>query len=358
MLRTLVVGFSLLCLVAANAHARPFTEEERARIRKIADDYRKHMHWSAKSVDIEGAIAHIEKRAQTETGTVDVGPWLQEALTVSWWSWLPKRPQPQYETLYGMPLDVRTPRIVREAKEEGAVTFLAASGARVYAARSGRVARVVDGFVKCCLAPEDAFRTNFAMVLHEDGTVATYSQLRSGVRVKQDEWVERGELIGYASRTGPTETPGLVFGVWVPEKGNTRSLAIRFEDETGEAQQLAAGETLERPVEQQLRLGFWMDGQQVRRRAKPRQVKVGERLKLRLRHLKDRANQTDVTNSPKTVFDTPTPWLVKLTHGAVEFRREQWPGTPEGRQPVVRALYQDRDTGKTGSIDIEFELVD
>ncbi len=347
----------LALLVAGPALAsRDFTEAEKQKMRALAKEYRERLGWQPESVNVEAAIAHVQQRARSETGRIDVGPWLQEALTLTWWSWIPREPKPQYEFLYGFPLDVRTPRRVLAAEEKGEITLLAPKGTPVLAVRDGTVARVTDGFTQCCRPSSQAFQTNRVFVVHEDGTVARYQQLRAGVRVKQGEKIARGQRIGLTSDAGATQLPGLVFALWRWNGKATEMMDVRFEGKQGEGLRAEAGGRLHAPLPSELRLAGFIDGERLRRKGANREVKPGESLRIRLRHVPRRGEPRDVTTASKTRFDTSTPWLVEVLGNRVTFRRKDWPGMPEGNTAIVRALYEDPDAGKSGYVDLEFDV--
>jgi murein DD-endopeptidase MepM/ murein hydrolase activator NlpD len=60
----------------------------------------------------------------------------------------------------------------------------------------------------------DYKRTNFVIVLHDDGTLGEYMHLSpSGIEVKPGQRVERGTPIALSGNTGFSSTPHLHFGV-------------------------------------------------------------------------------------------------------------------------------------------------
>jgi murein DD-endopeptidase MepM/ murein hydrolase activator NlpD len=102
-------------------------------------------------------------------------------------------------------------------------------GTPVFAARSGIVAMVKadshnGGPDRSYL--EDA---NFISVYHSDETVANYFHLNTGgVIVKEGQYVEEGELIGYSGNTGFTTGPHLHFEVLQPSLKSGKNPFVAF----------------------------------------------------------------------------------------------------------------------------------
>jgi murein DD-endopeptidase MepM/ murein hydrolase activator NlpD len=109
-------------------------------------------------------------------------------------------------------------------------------GTPVHAARSGVVmgmARYFHG------AGEDmkryGQRANFVRILHADGTMAVYAHLDyEGVRVREGQRVERGQLIGKSGNTGFTTGPHLHFVIQKNRDMNLVSVPFEFEGEYGQ----------------------------------------------------------------------------------------------------------------------------
>lgn len=350
---------ALLALIAigvsavADAAARELSETEKARVRAAADRLRSSMHWTPESVDLDAVVEAVAARARTSTGTVDIGRWIQEELNRNWVSWIPTAPVPQYEVQYAYPLDVRVPRLVLSARGQGTIDFLTRVGTPVYAARAGKVARVVDGFTECCLPANAAFKTNQALVEHADGTVASYSRLRSGIDVKEGQEVAVGDLIGHTGFAGATQVPGLLFHVWKWGGKGSAGLPVRFADGSVEGAALETGQSIVERPPRRLKLRLLADGRRILGNQK---ASVGDVVRLRVLHVRQKENVVDVSRRAGTRFDTSTPWLVDVGHGMVTFRKADWPGAPEGNVATVTALYRDPDTGDVGYVDARFEL--
>jgi murein DD-endopeptidase MepM/ murein hydrolase activator NlpD len=106
-------------------------------------------------------------------------------------------------------------------------------GTTVVAARDGMVARVVDGHTESGPQQGMAARTNAVIVIHSDGTFATYAHLDKGIPVTVGQRVEAGAVLGRSGASGQVHQPELLFAVQrIDEDGETRSVDIRFDDGT------------------------------------------------------------------------------------------------------------------------------
>ncbi len=120
-------------------------------------------------------------------------------------------------------------------------------GTPVHAARSGVVmdmARFFHG------AGEDlkryGQRANFIRILHDDGTMAVYAHLDyEGVRVREGQHVERGQLIGKSGNTGFTTGPHLHFVIQKNRDMNLVSVPFEFEGDNGQGVRPRAGLEIE-----------------------------------------------------------------------------------------------------------------
>lgn len=116
---------------------------------------------------------------------------------------------------------------------EYAVDFDCPVATPVVAARSGTVVVAHAAAQGSGTTPEylDYKRTNFVIVLHEDGTLGEYMHLApSSIQVKPGERLERGQPIALSGNTGFSSTPHLHFQVMTSaDDGRTvRSFPFRF----------------------------------------------------------------------------------------------------------------------------------
>ena len=107
-----------------------------------------------------------------------------------------------------------------------AIDFVMPVGTKVYAAREGQVIKVIDWFTK---HGGQAYvnKANKIIILHKDGTMASYVHLDyQGSVVQEGQWVEKGAVIGYSGFTGKTSGPHLHF---VVRKDNDIAIPVYFE---------------------------------------------------------------------------------------------------------------------------------
>jgi murein DD-endopeptidase MepM/ murein hydrolase activator NlpD len=114
---------------------------------------------------------------------------------------------------YGGPITTHTDRSSRFA-----VDFGLPEGTPVLAARTGVVVNLEDFFTVGGLDRSLMEKANFVDILHDDGTIATYSHLSEhGVSVHLGQMVLAGEKLGISGSTGYSSGPHLHFVVWRPE---------------------------------------------------------------------------------------------------------------------------------------------
>lgn len=114
-----------------------------------------------------------------------------------------------------------------------AFDFAMPVGTPIVAARAGIVYVTVDGFDEGSY--EDAKfleRSNTVIVLHDDGTTATYAHLQRGLVVTEGDRVAVGQLLGKSGNSGFSGGPHLHFEVGIPTATGTRTVPIVFVGDT------------------------------------------------------------------------------------------------------------------------------
>ncbi len=113
----------------------------------------------------------------------------------------------------------------RSERSKYAIDFQLNVGETIYAARDGLVIKVIDWFTKQG-GKELINAANRILILHEDGTIASYVHLNyKGSFVKEGQQVIEGQKIGISGLTGFTNGPHLHF---VVRKENDIAIPIYF----------------------------------------------------------------------------------------------------------------------------------
>ena len=116
---------------------------------------------------------------------------------------------------------------------EYAVDFDCPVATPVLAARDGTVIAYNAAAQGAGTTPEflDYKRTNFVLVLHDDGTIGEYMHMSpSGIEVKPGQRVHRGTRLGLSGNTGFSSTPHLHFQVMTAgeDGASVQSFPFRF----------------------------------------------------------------------------------------------------------------------------------
>lgn len=115
---------------------------------------------------------------------------------------------------------------------EFAVDFNCPVATPVVAARPGVVVAAHASAQGSGTSPEflDDRRSNFVIVMHDDGTLGEYMHLSpSGVEVKPGQMVERGQELGLSGNTGFSSTPHLHFQVMTAADDGIAKQSFPFE---------------------------------------------------------------------------------------------------------------------------------
>jgi murein DD-endopeptidase MepM/ murein hydrolase activator NlpD len=160
------------------------------------------------------------------------------AAVSSYYSFAPKGAVHDPAARYALPFDSAGPRQLTQGnhgayshkgRQRYAFDFGMPVGDRVVAARAGKVTVVVDGFERGGPVKSLRSKANVVVVLHDDGTFATYGHLRKGAAVKEGDAVAQGQLLGHSGNTGYTTDPHLHFAVFALDAaGEASTVPIRF----------------------------------------------------------------------------------------------------------------------------------
>ena len=101
---------------------------------------------------------------------------------------------------------------------------------KVLACRDGIVVQVVKKNSKRCDEPKCAEFNNLIKILHDDGTIMQYLHFRqNGVRVREGQKVEKGELLGLSGNVGWSTAPHLHIDLYLTDKNNKyKTLRTKF----------------------------------------------------------------------------------------------------------------------------------
>lgn len=112
-----------------------------------------------------------------------------------------------------------------------ALDFAMPIGAKVCAAREGRVVKVKADSRAGGPAPKYKGKDNHIVILHDDGTLAYYVHLDyEGALVKEGEQVRKGQLLGFSGHTGYSTRPHLHFVIRQPTPEGPIAIPFRFEE--------------------------------------------------------------------------------------------------------------------------------
>jgi murein DD-endopeptidase MepM/ murein hydrolase activator NlpD len=122
-----------------------------------------------------------------------------------------------------------------------AIDFCAPIGTEIVASKAGFVTLVIDGNIEGGSSPQYADKSNRIFILHGDGTISTYDHLApKSIIVRQDQFVQQGELIAKLGMTGQTSGPHLHFAViYYDMDGNEKYLRPKFINSRMEAVDLS-----------------------------------------------------------------------------------------------------------------------
>lgn len=133
-----------------------------------------------------------------------------------------ERTQPDETATYAAPFGGHAPGIWTSAGEAPAEAgasrsrgvFAVAAGTPVLAARAGTVLTVIEPIrSRTILDPALSDETRAVLVLHDDGTIATYANLDVSVGAKPGQRAERGRRLGEVAAASDPKGAGLRFDV-------------------------------------------------------------------------------------------------------------------------------------------------
>jgi hypothetical protein len=244
-------------------------------------------------------------------------------------SFAPADAKPNTDYVYALPFDEKMPRMVGQSfggekthytpVSYHAVDFLMPVGTPVLAAREGTVAKVIQGHTTHCFEPENpeicsSAHGNEIIVLHEDGTFATYLHLDSsgnGIVVEKGQKVNRKQLLGHSGFNGYINEPHLHFDLnrissremvktipYVFQNGDANSYLPKKNDVAGSPPAIT-GDIVLYIGEKQVESGSGVEPTHT--------LKKNESVQLRAEFQKSDGSVEDITNSPHIIFHVVNP---------------------------------------------------
>ncbi|MES2332247.1 MAG: M23 family metallopeptidase [Bacteroidota bacterium] len=114
-------------------------------------------------------------------------------------------------------------------KNENAMDFSLPEGSEVLAARDGIVVQVIKNNTQSCAEEECAKYNNYVMVMHADGTFASYVHIKyDGTKLNPGDSVKKGDVIAYSGNVGWSKGPHLHFVCFLGAFGKRNTLETRF----------------------------------------------------------------------------------------------------------------------------------
>ena len=362
------VAACLALCAAGPAHTPPRGGGKLEDFERVLREGLARLHWSPASIDLDGLLAEIHHRLQAGEKPEEVDAWLRAHASARWYRFAPVKPGVARQALVQLPFDRRVHWIVSQGiatenshgpANEFAIDFAMPEGTPVLAARRGTVARVVDGFTACCLPPERRTETNQVVVLHADGTFASYVHLRPQIPVQEGQSVEAGDLLGYSGSTGFSQIPHLHFEVSIRSaEEKTRSIPVRFRNGAGGYLPSAWKLYENRPVAG-VRLHVSIDGHELVS-GQPFELASRVPLQLRVERAGAGGGAIDVTRDTGTSYVALTPWSVSVDRtGRVAFDppADAWSAIPEPirrRTAIATVLFRGDDGEGYFDVDLSF----
>ncbi len=334
--------------------AAPTTTRDQ-RLRSWVDDYVALRHWKPEWVDVDGFAAEFERRAAAGEPLTPLRSWLLAELEADFLGFAPIDPEPGQRP-YRLPFDTRTPRFVGQANggpyshadpwSFHAFDFIMPIGTPIVAARRGSVVRVVDGYTRCCLPREEGYAANEVMVLHKDGSFASYVHLKPGIPVEEGDHLQPGDLVGYSGHTGYSRYPHLHFVVSIRDSRTTqRSIPIEFKVGKGKTRVPQRGEFIGGSPPRNAELRVLADGIEVME-DRPVVREPGSHVKLRVHLAAGGGRFREVTAHPSTAYVALTPWRLQVGEaGRIVVAGDPiWTDLVHDGGGILRVLYDDPET--------------
>jgi murein DD-endopeptidase MepM/ murein hydrolase activator NlpD len=353
--------------LSAAADASPLT----AKFRRQLELRLERTHTSAQSIDLDGLLRELDQRAAAGESAASLAAWLDQELPVRWMAFAPVAPRVRPNPEFDLPFDPQIHWIVGQGTSGGshrgrlqyALDFAMPEGTPILAAAPGTVARVVDGFARCCLPIERSGESNQVIVIHGDGTFSSYGHFRPGIPVTEGQPVAAGDLLGYSGNTGYSTMPHLHFEVAIRDASKqARTIPFRFRNQTAQGYYPKAWRLYQNRPPSSLRLAVSVKGQPLVS-GQPFLLEDRAPVQLGVALADGSGESVDVTRDPNTRYVPLTPWSLRVGEpGRVVFgfQSSQWdplPALVKNNVAILTILYQD-PKGGVGAFDAWFRFPD
>lgn len=105
----------------------------------------------------------------------------------------------------------------RTINQKDAIDYICSEGTQVQAAKSGKIIFIIDNVTKTGTKKQlktEELDGNQIVLKHENNEMTLYSHLKhASIKVRLDQKVKTGEIIGYSGNTGWSKKPHLHFAV-------------------------------------------------------------------------------------------------------------------------------------------------
>jgi murein DD-endopeptidase MepM/ murein hydrolase activator NlpD len=335
----------------------------RRQIQQRLDQY----HWSAESVDLPGLFRELEQRAAAGGSGASIASWLDKEVPRRWFSFAPTVPRVPTNLKFDLPFDRWVNWLVgqgfsgsatHKGRAQYSLDFDMPEGTPILAAEKGTVARVIDGFTRCCLPAERANEANQVIVIHENGTFTSYGHLRPGIPVKEGQSIAAGQLVGYSGGTGHAAIPHLHFDVSILDaSAQPRTIPFRFRNGTPQGYLPKPWRLYQNRPAASYALSVRLGDREL---TSGQPIDLDSRGPVQLRVALVGQEPVDVTRDPGTRYVALTPWNLRAAEGKVTFgfQSSQWdPLSDLAKQSVaiLTILYQD-EKGRRGAFDAWFRF--
>jgi murein DD-endopeptidase MepM/ murein hydrolase activator NlpD len=330
----LAIAAALLCAGASAAQTDGAARVE-AWVRTSVSEHLERHHLRADVIDVEALVAEAKRRHADSGVTSLLERWLGQELLRQTYAFAPINAEPDGAVRYALPFDPVYPRLLNqgpggkyshEGRSYHAYDFVLPVGTPVHAARAGVVARVVDGFTKGLPDKALMHAANRVIVLHDDGTFASYSHLDPGIPVNEGQRVERRQVIASSGNTGYAGAPHLHFEVARNEPDGPRSIPIRFGRPGSRGFVPEQGAWVGSPPRPTVELALYADDVLITPGAVV-ESRTGESVRIRTEVLLPAQPPRDVTQHPRLELVSMAPWILDVAGpNEIVFRpMEQFP---------------------------------